>query len=123
MGKTHKSRINFSTIFNKKEFVTISNERLKFKDYMEKINDHKFVLCPRGRGTDTHRFWEVLLMNSIPIVESSGLNTLYNNFPCIIVNSFTSINIELLNNYKLDEEKIKNIEKYLFIKNFNKLII
>ena len=88
MGNTHKSRLGFDKMFNNKSFVTILNERLNFKKYMEKINEHKFVLCPRGCGTDTHRFWEVLLMNSIPIVETSGLNSLYNNFPCIIVNSF-----------------------------------
>lgn len=123
MGNTHKSRIDFNTIFSNKPFVTILNKRLNFKDYMEKINEYKFVLCPRGCGTDTHRFWEVLLMNSIPIVETSGLNTLYNNFPCIIVNSFKDINFDLLNNYKVEDDKIKNIETYLFIKSFNKLIV
>ena len=31
----------------------------------------KFVACPRGNGTDTHRFWETLYRGSIPVVKRS----------------------------------------------------
>ena len=48
-------------------------DKLKFHDYIKKLNDYKFVLCPRGKGTDTHRFWEILLVGSVPIVEKNGL--------------------------------------------------
>lgn len=87
---------------------------------MENINDYKFVLCPRGVGTDTHRFWEVLLTNSIPIVEKNNLSDFYKNFPCIIVNKFSDINKELLNNFIT--EKGNNINKYLLLENFEKFI-
>ena len=39
-------------------------------------------------------------MGSVPIVETSGLDSLYNKFPCIIVESFAQINIYLLNSYE-----------------------
>jgi hypothetical protein len=32
----------------------------------------KFVACPRGNGTDTHRFWETLYRGSIPVVKESA---------------------------------------------------
>jgi hypothetical protein len=31
----------------------------------------KFIACPRGNGTDTHRFWETLYRGSIPVVKRS----------------------------------------------------
>jgi hypothetical protein len=30
-----------------------------------------FVACPRGNGTDTHRFWETLYRGSIPVVKET----------------------------------------------------
>jgi hypothetical protein len=30
-----------------------------------------FIACPRGNGTDTHRFWETLYRGSIPVVTKS----------------------------------------------------
>ena len=29
------------------------------------------MLCPRGNGMDTHRFWECLLLGAIPVVLES----------------------------------------------------
>ena len=105
-----------------KNFVDILNTRLDFENFMKKIDEYKFVLAPRGNGVDTHRFCEILLMGSIPIVESSGLDDLYNKFPCIIVKSFADIDINLLNSYKYDLEKEKNIQRYLIIENITDLI-
>lgn len=122
MGNTHSSRNNIQSIFHNKPFIHILKNRLNFENYIKKINEYKFVLSPRGCGTDTHRFWEILLVGSVPIVESSGLNDLYNKFPCIIVNSFNDINMNLLKSYKYDNNKKKNINNYLLIHNFIKLI-
>jgi hypothetical protein len=46
-----------------------------------------FAFAPMGRGIDTHRVWEILLMGSIPIVISSPLDRLYSQFPIVIVRS------------------------------------
>ena len=39
-------------------------------DYFEKMCQSKFVLCPAGDAPWSFRFYEVLMCNSIPIVES-----------------------------------------------------
>jgi hypothetical protein len=122
MGKTHNSRNKINDIFIDKHFVDILKDRLDFENFVNKINEYKFVLAPRGRGNDTHRFWEILLVGSVPVVETSGLDDLYNKFPCIIVSDFKDVNENLLNNFKIDMEKIKNIETYLFVENIIKLI-
>ena len=119
---THESRNKLESIFNENKYCVCLKERLPFNFFMDKLNQYKFILSPRGNGVDTHRFWEILLVGSIPIVETSGLNDLYNKFPCIIVNSFEDINENILNSYQHDTEKEENIKKYLLIDNFNDII-
>ena len=37
--------------------------------FLRAARNHKFVICPRGNGVDTHRTWETLYMGSIPILK------------------------------------------------------
>lgn len=39
--------------------------------YLRQMRKHGFVVCPRGRGLDTHRFFEALCLGAIPILKSS----------------------------------------------------
>lgn len=67
--------------------------KMPFEDYMREISKYKFVRCMRGNGLDTHRFCEILLMGSVPVIDHSPLDDLYTHFPCVFVeddrNSFT----------------------------------
>lgn len=65
--------------------------RLPFEDYMREISRHRFVVCQRGNGLDTHRVCEVLLMGSIPVLEHSALDDMYSEWNCLLVDSFNSI--------------------------------
>jgi hypothetical protein len=121
MGNTHASRGQMKDIFAGKEFAHFMG-KMDFESYMKTIDEYRFVLCPRGCGTDTHRFWEVLLMGSIPVVEKDGLWDLYDNFPCVIVDKFANVSRELLESYILNEEKQKNVDKYLVIDNFKSFV-
>jgi hypothetical protein len=47
------------------EFVLSKKGRLR--DFMA-MRESGLVLCPRGNGMDTHRFWECLLLGAIPVV-------------------------------------------------------
>jgi hypothetical protein len=75
--------------------------RLEFKEYMKEISKYKFVYCKRGAGIDTHRFSEILLMGSVPIIEHSGLDDLYCRFPCMFVE-------DNIDNFVWDETKYQN---------------
>jgi hypothetical protein len=67
------------------------------KDYYEQLAEAKFVLCPSGMGYDTYRHWEVLLMGSIPVFESSpGFDRTFAKLPVLIVKSFNDVTPELL---------------------------
>jgi hypothetical protein len=58
---------------------------------------YKYCLCPHGRGPDTFRTWESLLVGTVPIVFSSCLDELYKDLPVLVIDSFEQINEKYLN--------------------------
>ena len=65
-----------------------------------------FVVCPEGNGADTHRIWESLLLNTIPVVVSTPFtdNLKKNNIPCLYLEKWEDLNDytenDLINVYK-----------------------
>jgi hypothetical protein len=76
-----------------------------FSDYLHELANHKFCLCIRGNGIDTHRFWESLYLGVIPV---------------IINNKFTKCNtfVEYLKKQEIPFYEIKN-EEINFEKKYN----
>jgi hypothetical protein len=52
--------------------VVVLDKYVSPKKLADLANKYSFVACPRGNGTDTHRFWETLYRGSIPIVKKSA---------------------------------------------------
>lgn len=46
-----------------------------FSEYLLELSKHRFCLCIRGNGIDTHRFWECLYLGVIPVI----INNKYTN--------------------------------------------
>lgn len=108
-----KSRDKYLTYFEKIKGIKINKKRIGFKSYFEDLNNSKFVLCPRGNGLDTHRYYETVLMGAIPIVESSTLDSIYNTSTSLILPSFENLN----------ETMLKSPQAYIKDMNFSKNII
>jgi hypothetical protein len=57
--------------------VDLLPARLAPRRYQARLRQYRFVLAPRGNGIDTHRFWEALYADAIPITRrtpwSAGL--------------------------------------------------
>jgi hypothetical protein len=68
--------------------------------------EYAFVACPHGGGLDCHRNWEALCLGCIPIVKTSGIDSLYKDLPVLIVEDWENITIDLLN-YTIIEFKKK----------------
>lgn len=102
-GGTHETRTLTSTL-----------PKLEFVDYMKAIGQHKFVVCQRGNGIDTHRVCEVLLMGSVPIVEQSGLDDMYEQWPVCIVKSFQDIDTS---SFVFDESKYEVFLDVFWLRN------
>ena len=47
------------------------------KYYIQQVSNYKFNICPFGNGLDTHRIWESLMVNTIPVVLKHDF---YSNF-------------------------------------------
>jgi hypothetical protein len=56
--------------------------------------DHAFVLSPQGNGLDCHRTWEALCLGCIPIIKSSGIDSLFEGLPVWIVSSWSEVSKE-----------------------------
>jgi len=67
---------------------------LSRQDTWRKMGEFAFAAAPNGHGLDTHRFWEILFFESIPVTITSPLDTLYTEFPCIIVQSWSEASRE-----------------------------
>jgi hypothetical protein len=69
-----------------------------FENYMHELRSYKFCISPPGRGIDTHRAWEALMMGTIPIMISTTQDHLFEKLPVVIVSNWEDINVQFLNN-------------------------
>jgi hypothetical protein len=49
-----------------------------YEEYLVDLASHRFCLCLRGNGIDTHRFWESLYMGVIPVIVSNKVTSCKN---------------------------------------------
>jgi hypothetical protein len=68
----------------------------RVEEYLHEMMQYKFVLSPVGNGVDAHRTWEALLAGSIPIVESSVRDSMYEGLPVLILKSWSDLSLPLL---------------------------
>lgn len=60
-----------------------------YKRFLSELRNHKFVVCPKGHGFDTHRIWETLYMRRVPVMlEDPYFRRLLERFPVLFVNSW-----------------------------------
>jgi len=98
--------------FETNEWCSVDKPNLTLKEYKAQLDNHKFILCPRGNGIDTHRLWESIYHGIIPIVENNIYCKCLSDLPVVIVESFKEVNEEFLNK-KLEEfsNKTFNMDK------------
>ena len=128
VGDTHPDRlISYNCLKNKSFVYDISKFNFPFNmtsiwgkipvfKYYEYINQSNYVIAPSGLGVDTHRFFEIIYLKSIPIVKKTNtvFDKLYYIFPCLIINDWNDITEELLNsNLSILKSKINDFfQKY-----------
>ena len=88
-------------------------------DSWKKMIEYKYVISPLGNGLDCHRTWEAIILGCIPIVKKSGLDPMYEGLPVLIVNDWSDVTQDLLDNYKPDYSGINKIKLEYWINLFN----
>lgn len=91
-ASSHQRRTEFAGWVGN-SLVDVEYNRLKPKAYARLVSDHRFIVCPRGNGIDTIRFWETLYRGSIPIVESSDWAKYFQShgIPMLLVDNFREL--------------------------------
>ena len=89
---THPKRANLMCKSNT-PIIDVYPDRVNSLKYGRMIQKYSFVLCPRGNGIDTHRVWETLCANNIPIVEDSEWARYFRRlgFPFVILENLEEI--------------------------------
>lgn len=94
----------------KHPWIDWENKRTDQVTCWKRMGSYSFVLCPFGKGMDTHRIWEALVLGCIPIVRSGILSSLYSNLPVIQIDSWKSLNYNYL--IKKRQWILSNLDKF-----------
>ena len=123
---THPSREHLLRLFGDKDYVCNLNSKnfgrrnwpifcgaVPVEINYEHTNKSIYALCPPGEGVDTHRFWECIYLDTIPIVikTNTAFDKVYSVFPCLSVDSWEEITEEYLLSKKDEcQNKMKNFK-------------
>lgn len=104
-------------LFNGKQWATVNtgSNGEGYENYLDNIYNHPFVICPQGNGIDTHRTWECLYMNTIPIEKRNINNQFYIDLPILFVDDWEEITERFLHDSFMNmSSKGWNLEKLTF---------
>ena len=63
---------------------------------------YAFEICPRGAGPDSHRIWEALLLRTLPIVQSSRLDSLFVGLPVVQIEDWREVTREAMAHWRAE---------------------
>lgn len=90
--QTHPSRHDcYNALKDKLEF----NQNRSREDYFVELKRHKYAICPRGNGLDTHRIWECLYLDVIPIMLKAD-SVHIDNLPIIYLDKWSDLDVTKL---------------------------
>jgi hypothetical protein len=79
----------------------IESKGLKFGEHCEHASflrdlalNYRYAVCPEGNGIDSHRVWECLYTNTIPIcIRSSNTSIIEQEYPIVLLDSWDDLDI------------------------------
>ena len=99
--------------------IFYEKERISREKVFEKMAKYKYVISPFGNGLDCYRTWEALALGCIPIIRSSGLDSLFKGLPVMIVNSWSEVTREKLDTFVPDYSQIEKITLDYWMRRLN----
>jgi len=94
-SNTHIEREQIAAMDFAKLPFRVVNSYDGIRNYQRIISTHRFTLCPRGNGMDTHRFWEVAYSGGVPVVKRSIWSEILQSegFPLVIVEEWNAVEV------------------------------
>lgn len=84
-----------------------SNDPTDIHGYLDELIDHKFCVCPRGNGIDTHRLWESLYCRTIPVVKRLPAHRNFSDLPILFVDDWSEVTEDRLHR---EYDRIVNVK-------------
>lgn len=106
---TNQFREKVKDLAQKNNITSFLTQNTK-DEYLMTLKKSKFTICPPGNGPDTHRLWEALLFECIPVVQLNSFTSNFKliNLPILYLNSWKELSD--LSEKFLNEFYIKNLE-------------
>jgi len=87
---THPSRVQALQAALQVPGVT-QESGLDYPAYLASMARHQFCLCPRGNGIDSHRIWEALYLDCIPVIVKADWTAAYSGLPLLVLESWEDL--------------------------------
>ena len=78
--------------------MLVVENRVDYATYMSAVGNSKYVLSPPGNGQDCHRFYESVLMGSIPVLQNGTLYPLFVQTKSLVVADLKTFQLDMLVN-------------------------
>lgn len=90
-------------------------EKQQIEPYLRAMNENKFIICFEGSGNDTHRFYECLLMGSVPIIKESTVKRLFDEYdlPAVFIKDWDEVDENFFEDISNREYDFSNVENFL----------
>jgi hypothetical protein len=94
---SNQERIGIKDLFREKRWAIVDESRSSYSEFLGKMCQAKFMICPKGNAIDCHRNWEVLYMKRVPIMKHHPyLEVLFKDYPVLFVNDYSEVTEEFL---------------------------
>ena len=119
-ASTNKERADLINFLSSLDCVDVQTEKLSFGDYLNLLNEYKFVICLEGAGQDLHRFYETLLVGAVPIAIKNSITALFNYWkvPGVFLSSWEDLDVEACD-AKVD---FSNVDSFLKVEHYSDII-
>lgn len=117
-------REDVNKILNKLNGLNIETKKLPYKDYLQTLASHKFVISPPGNSIDCHRIWESIYVGTIPVVLKSVPMIYFKDCPILFINQWEDLyNVDFENMYNTIKQKPSVKSKFGFYRNLIQQIL
>ena len=88
------------------DHVSFESKQIPRNEVWRNLKNYAFEVSPRGNGIDCHRTYEGIFFNTIPIIRTTSIDSLFEDLPVVIVKDWDEITPE---NLKMWKEKYENV--------------
>lgn len=121
---TNRERQNHHEYLSTQGYVSTQPCRLPFFECLTMMDRYRFNICFEGYGFDTHRYYESLLINSVPIMKRTVVAKMFerHNLPAVFVDDWRQIDDNFWSQIRKEKYDFSNVNNFLSTKYWKEII-